>query len=137
MALPQLRADGTLPPGQHLAANLDEVRAVFPPATARRQALDATLTHLVDVVRRLGLGVELVIDGSYTTGKADPSDIDLAMLSSGLTEAETLRRLEAEGVDLVVLDLFVVTSRLSLERWIQFFSIDRVQQTRGVIILRI
>lgn len=137
MALPQRRADGTLPPGQHPAANLDEVRVAFPLITARRRALDAALTQLVDVARRLRLGVELVIDGSYTTAKLDPSDIDLAMLSTGLTEAETLRRLGAEGVDLVALDLFVVTTRPSLERWIQFFSIDRVQQTRGVIILRI
>lgn len=137
MALPRLRADGTLPPGQHLAASLDAVRAAFPPTTARRQALDAALTQLVEVTHRLGLGVEFVIDGSYTTGKADPFDIDLAMLSTGLTEAETLRRLEAEGVDLVALDLFVVATRPSFERWIQFFSVDRVQQARGVIILRI
>lgn len=81
--------------------------------------------------------MELVIDGSYTTGKADPSDIDLAMLSTGPSEAETLRRLEAGGVDLVALDLFVAATQPSFERWIQFFSVDRVQQTRGVIILRV
>lgn len=137
MALPTLRADGALPPGQHHIINLDEVRAAFPAANARRQALESALSHLVEVIRRLGLGTELVIDGSYTTGKPEPSDIDLALLSTGATEAETLRRLTAEGVDLDVLDLFVVTTRQNLERWIQFFSIDRLQQTRGIVILMI
>jgi hypothetical protein len=99
--------------------------------------LDAALTNLVDAVRRLGLGAEMVIDGSYTTEKAEPSDIDLALLSTGLDEAETLRRLTAEGVDLVTLDLFVVTARPSFERWIAFFSVDRMQRTRGVVILTI
>ncbi len=137
MALPQRRADGTLPPGRHLAASLDEVRSTFPPTTARRQALDAALTDLVEVARRLGLGSELVIDGSYTTAKPEPSDVDLALLSAGPTEAEALRQLEAEGVDLVALDLFVLTTRPSFERWLQFFSADRLQQRRGVIVLMI
>lgn len=137
MTLPQRRADGTLPPGQHLAVGLDEVRVAYPSTTARRQMLDAALTYLVEVVRRLGLGTEMIIDGSYTTGKTEPSDVDLALLSAGPTEAEALRQLEAEGVDLVALDLFVPTTRPGFERWIAFFSVDRMQRTRGVIILTI
>ena len=105
--------------------------------TARRLALDAALSHLIGVVSRLTLGSQLVIDGSYSTGKPAPADVDLAMLSTGRPEAETLRILEAEGVDLAALDLFVLTSLASFERWIQFFSVDRLQRTRGVVILSI
>lgn len=137
MALPMLRADGTLPPGQYHITNLDEVRAAFPTTNARCQVLESMLSQLVEAIRRRGLGTELVIDGSYTTRKPEPSNIDLALLSSGATEAETLRRLTAAGVDLDALDLFVLTTRPDFERWIQFFSIDRLQQTRGIVILLI
>jgi uncharacterized protein DUF6932 len=137
MALPVLRPDGTLPPGEHHIADLAEVRAAFPATTKRRQALEAALVQLVETVRRLALGTELVIDGSYITGKAEPADIDLALLSTGASEAEILRQLGAEGVDLVALDLFVSTTGPSFARWIQLFSTDRAQQTRGVVILAI
>ena len=137
MPLPSARRDGSLPPGRHYVTTLDDVRARFPLTSVRRQALDSALEVLVEVARRLGLGSQLVIDGSYTTGKATPSDIDLAMLSTGRPEAETMRLLEAEGVDLVALDLFVLTTQTSFERWIQFFSVDRLQQPRGVVILRL
>lgn len=77
------------------------------------------------------------IDGSYTTGKPEPSDVDLALLATGTTEAETLRHAAATGVYLTVPDLFVLTTRASFERWVQCFSVDRVQQVRGVVILTI
>lgn len=137
MALPKLRADGTLPPGQFHVTSLDEIRAAFPADTERRKALEPALSQLVEVVRQKHLGSELVIDGSYTTRKPEPADIDLALLSTGASESETLRRLEAERVDLDALDLFVLTTRQSFELWVQFFSIDRLQQTRGIVILTI
>jgi hypothetical protein len=87
--------------------------------------------------RRLALGTELVIDGSYLTGKPDPSDIDLALLSAGATESEVLRQLGPEGIDLISLDLFVEVTHPGLERWIQFFSTDRMGQAREVVILTI
>ena len=92
---------------------------------------------MVEVIRRLALGTGLVIDGSYITSKPDPSDIDLALLSSGATESEVLRQLGAEGIDPVALDLFVDTTRPGFERWVRFFSTDRTGQARGVVILTI
>ena len=137
MALPQRRPDGTLPPGEHHITGLDDFRAAFPALTARRQALEAALMQLVEVVRRLALGTEILIDGSFVTGKPDPSDLDLALLSTGATETETLRLLGAEGVDLVALDVFVSTTQPSFARWAQFFSTDRAGRARGVVILMI
>lgn len=110
MTLPPLRADGTPPPEQHRATSLSEVFAAFPATTVRRQLLDAALVQFVEVTRRLALGTSLLIDGSYTTTKAEPEDIDLAPLSTGAGETVTLQRLQTEGVDLNLLDVFVVTA---------------------------
>jgi uncharacterized protein DUF6932 len=89
MALPPRRADGALPAGEHHISDLDEIRATFPATSARRQSLETELARMVEAIRRLALGTELVIDGGYITGKLDPSDIDLALLSSGATESES------------------------------------------------
>lgn len=137
MTLPPRRADGALPAGEHHIGDLNDLRATFPAATARRQTLEAALVQMVDAIRRLALGTELIIDGSYITGKPDPSDIDLALLSTGVTESEVLRQLGAEGIDLVALDLFVEITRPGFERWAQFFSTDRTGQARGIVILTI
>ena len=125
MTLSPRQPDGALPAGEHHISDLSDLRATFPATTTRRQALEAELVRMVEATRRLALGIELVIDGSYINGKPDPSDIDLALLSSGATESEVLRQLGAEGIDMVALDLFVGTTRPGFERWIRFFSTDR------------
>lgn len=137
MVLPHPRTDGTLPPGQHTITNLSDLFAAFPATTARRRMLDVALTRLVEAVRDLALGTSLVIDGSYTTGKAEPEDVDVAMLSTGADETVTLQRLQAEGVDLNLRDVFVLTTQPDFERWVQFFSADRTGQVRGVLLLAI
>jgi len=138
MALPQRRADGTLPPGEHPIANLDEIRAAFPATTARRRTLEAELVRFVEAVRRLALGTELVIDGSYMTGKPEPSDLDLALLSTGAIEPEVLRLLRAEGVDVdAALDVFVEPTRPGFDGWVRFFSNDSAGHPRGVVLLTI
>jgi uncharacterized protein DUF6932 len=96
--LPPRRSDGALPAGEHHISDLDDLRATFPATTARRQTLEAALVQMVDAIRRLTLGTELVIDGSYITSKLDPSDIDLALLSTGATESEILRQLEPKAL---------------------------------------
>jgi len=59
------------------------------------------------------------------------------MLSTGADETVTLQRLQAEGVDLNLLDVFVLTTQPNFERWVQFFSADRTGQVRGVLLLAI
>ena len=133
MALPPLRAVGTLPPGKHHVAA--EVFAAFPATTMRRQLLNAALRRFVEVVTRFALGTALVIDGSYTTGKAEPADIDLALFSTGAGETAILQQLQAEGVDLFLLDVFVSITVSQFDRWVQFFSADRTGLDRGVVML--
>ena len=40
MALPQVRVDGALPPGQYRTTSFDEVRTAFPATTARHRAAE-------------------------------------------------------------------------------------------------
>ncbi len=90
MALPQLRVDGSLPPGEHRIHAVSDVFVAFPATTHKRQELNTALNYFVDVVKRRSLGVLVVIDGSYITGKAEPEDIDVALLSAGASETATL-----------------------------------------------
>lgn len=135
--LPQLRADGTLPPGLHQIVNLSELFAAFPAITAQRQALDAELTRFVDVVRSFMLGTTLALDGSYTTDKAAPNDIDLVMLSPGRNELDIVQRLQAEGIDIAVaLDLWIEATQPGFDGWVRFFSTPRQGSgsQRGVVL---
>lgn len=134
-ALPQRRPDGTLPPGRHQIAALGDLLAAFPATTPKRQALNAALVHLVDVVSRLALATQVVIDGSYLTGKPEPEDVDVAMLSTGAGETATLQRLQQEGVDLTLLDVFVETTLPRFDNWVTFYSADRLGNARGVVVL--
>ncbi|MGH2514181.1 MAG: DUF6932 family protein [Ktedonobacterales bacterium] len=130
-ALPPRRPDGTLPPGRHQIATLGDLLAAFPATTPKRQALNAAPIHLVDVVRRLALAAQVVIDGSYLTWKPDPEDVDVALLSTGAREMVTLQRLQQEGVDLTLLDVFVETTAPRFDNWITFYSADRLGNARS------
>jgi hypothetical protein len=137
MTLTHRLPDGTLPPGEHHIAVLSELFTEFPATTTRRQALNAALDQFVEVVRRLALGTNIVIDGSYLTGKAEPQDVVLGLLSSGANETMTLQRLQLEGVNLTMLEVLVETTPPAFERWIAFFSTDRSGQARGVVLLTV
>lgn len=71
--IPELRTDGTLPPGEHEAAWTD-LRAAF--------AGDPWRAYLLEGLRRACLALaaagctRLWLDGSYVTGKGVPGDFD-------------------------------------------------------------
>ena len=136
-ALPQRRPDGALPPGRYQIAALSDLFAAFPATTPKRQAINAALVHFVDVVSRLVLGTQAVIDGSYLTGKSEPENLDMALLSTGASETVTLQRLQQEGVDLTLLDVFVETTLPRFENGVIYYSADRSGNMRGVVVLAI
>jgi hypothetical protein len=137
MPLPPLRPDGTLPPGQHQIADTNDLFVVYPATTPTRRALNDALAHCAQIMRQFTLGIVLLIDGSYLTGKAEPNDVDMALLSTGASETAILQRLQDEGVDLNLLDIFVVLSQQDLDGWRDFFSVDGSGQPRGIVLLTI
>ncbi|HMG72367.1 MAG TPA: hypothetical protein VK582_02615 [Pyrinomonadaceae bacterium] len=70
-----------LEPGLH-DVDLDTLERLFvepfDDATRRRELLDG-LRAMLSVIRRMGLRVEVWIDGSFTTQKPNPVDIDVVI----------------------------------------------------------
>lgn len=84
MSLPDLTADGRLPPGRHVAA-LDEVEAIFvdraPCRLHRALIWRAALLHMNMMCARVG-ACSAWIDGGFVTQKAEePHDIDIVYVA--------------------------------------------------------
>jgi hypothetical protein len=81
MPIPDLDENGLLPPGV-FECNLSDVRKRFGAfqASDRRPRLFARLEDLVFEMGQSGLFESIVIDGSFTTGKNAPNDIDLVAI---------------------------------------------------------
>src|SRR5437773_328172 len=73
--------DGVLPNGVHVCT-LEEVVQQFGrfQSSDRRLRLTEALKRYVKEVRALGIATALIIDGSYVTMKAKPSDIDMILI---------------------------------------------------------
>jgi hypothetical protein len=114
----------------------------FPTSKTRKsliEGLTAFIAHLADV----GAPIELWIDGSFTTKKTDPNDIDLVIFSP----AEVINKLPADKQALfqVLTDrpsmkksfgcdvLFCPSEDLSLRSyWRGWYGFDRNEQAKGI-----
>jgi hypothetical protein len=134
MPLPALRADGTLPPGIH-RATLEELFAAFPGATPQRQALNDALAAAVATIKRLGLADEVALDGSYVTGKPDPADVDVVVLTPGVYQLAGERRFAAEGIDTTLLDFQFAHDAAAYQGWLTFFATARNLAPKGIVAL--
>lgn len=81
MPIPSLNTNGELPPGEHLAT-FEEVAQTFGHSTDRRKNLTAGLKQAITMFQDAGVQFVL-IDGSYTTDKPDPEDVDGCWSISG------------------------------------------------------
>jgi hypothetical protein len=72
--IPDLTADGLLPPGIQ-DATLDEIRDRFGRHNAARRRLMKGLAALAAKARAAG-ALELYVNGSFVTGKKEPGDWD-------------------------------------------------------------
>ena len=79
--IPQLDADGLLPPGIH-RATWDEVTATFGSTPWRTQLL-AGLGMAMESLRRAGCRT-VYIDGSFVTSKEIPNDFDACWEEAGV-----------------------------------------------------
>lgn len=135
MAIPPIRADGTLPPGEH-PATLDEIFAAFQATTPERQSLNDALKVCVETIRRLRLADQVALDGSYVTSKPSPSDIDMVVLTPGVYQLAGERRYTAEGIDTALLDIQFAHDAADFQGWMTFFSADRNLSPKGIIRLQ-
>ncbi|HVC97173.1 MAG TPA: hypothetical protein VND64_26070 [Pirellulales bacterium] len=81
MPIPDLDEDGFLPEGLH-ACSMDEIRERFGTfqGSDRRQALYKRLDEYVREAWSTGLLESVIVNGSFTTAKEDPNDIDLVLV---------------------------------------------------------
>jgi hypothetical protein len=93
VVLPDLDADGALPPGIHPAA-WAEVVALFGQTVHRRELLDG-LSDALDDLEAAGCGL-VYLDGSIVTDKDVPGDFDLCWETAGVD----LRKLDPVFFDL-------------------------------------
>lgn len=115
----------------------------FPESKTRRvliEGLNSFVGYLLDV----GVPIELWIDGSFTTRKTDPNDIDLVLFSSAtilntlprekqqlfqaLTDRPTVKR--NFGCDV----LFCPSENQDLRSyWRGWYGFDRNEQPKGIV----
>ena len=96
MPIPDLGEEGFLPIGIH-ECSLDEIRERFGrfQRTDQRTQLYARLIEFAQEARKTGLVEELIINGSFVTGEANPGDVDLVIgVSSAHDFAADLRPFE-------------------------------------------
>ena len=135
MSIPEFSLEGFLPPGVH-ACTMSELGERF----GRFQRTDQRtrlFRHFEEFVRELQaaqLGVALIVNGSFTTNKLDPNDVDLILvLAADHDFSRQLRPFEYNvvsrkqvrkqyGFDLLV----SAEGRPELEEYIDFFA-----QVRG------
>lgn len=81
MPIPCLNEKGLLPLGVH-GCSLDEVRKTFGTFNSndRRPNLFKNLEVFVATLRQKGVATAVVVNGSFTTAKADPNDIDMVLV---------------------------------------------------------
>jgi hypothetical protein len=90
--IPNLRPDGTLPPGE-FHATIAEVLAAFPATTPERTILNQALQDALPTLQHLKIVAPdaiIYLNGSYATTKPDPNDIDLLVLTNQLSENQVI-----------------------------------------------
>lgn len=91
--------DGVLPEGVH-DCTFEEIDRTFGRVqrTDRRVTLTAKLKAYLDEARRSGLVIAVIVDGSYTTARDEPDDIDLLVVLRPDVAWESLRPFEYNAV---------------------------------------
>ena len=141
--IPQFDDRGMLPPGLY-DTSLAEIRNSLG-FTTRRSGLISGLEEYVSIWNGYGSLEYVVIDGSFTTSKPEPGDIDLilvpqqeALSSNAFGELATRLCYDRRYTQTAFgCEAFFVTGQADLDEWLEFFSHDRQGNVRGLLKLRL
>ena len=134
-----------LPPGLHdlqLSDIDNHFLSKFPMSTTRKPLIDG-LEKFVSYLQGVGVPIELWIDGSFTTSKLNPNDIDLVIFSpssklnsltndkkrtfANLTDRASVRK--RFGCDV----LFCPAEDMNVRSyWRGWYGLDRKEQPKGI-----
>lgn len=90
MSIPTLTATGELPPGIHMAT-IGEVESAFGQSSDRRRLLLKGLKEAMAIFKVANVS-KIFVDGSFTTDKEEPNDIDGCWSVEGVDEQLLDRR---------------------------------------------
>ncbi len=74
MEIPKLNENGELPPGEHVTT-MKELEKIFGKSSLMRKQLFQSFLAAVDNLKNAGVKM-IWVNGSFTTSKEDPNDID-------------------------------------------------------------
>ncbi len=98
MPIPTLMPNGELPPGVHIVS-LTEVETVFGRTNDRRRLLMKGLKKALSLFKAANVS-KVFVDGSFTTDKDEPNDIDGCWSSIGVDELKLDTRFwDFESID--------------------------------------
>jgi len=137
-------------PGLHEMSRLELLALAVEPFEERnrREQLTARLFFWLDEISKLGIPLEVWIDGSYSTTKPEPEDIDIVVV---MTSGELLKNLDdkkRDRFDKLIerayvrsaynLDLNLADSPEDLSDWLDFFGKghDRAT-TKGIFVMKV
>lgn len=146
MPIPRLDENGLLPLGVH-DCSMDELEVRFGgfQGIDQRSQLMAKLEGFLAEARTSGIVREVLVDGSFVTGKAVPNDVDLIVVvaenhdfASDLLplayNVVSKRRVQRRyGFDILV----AREGSVEYDKWVQFFQQVRLEPAIGKGILRV
>lgn len=127
--IPNIRDDGYLPEGLHLASEA-EVTFRFGSGSHRRRRLILRLRRWLELSRQTNAR-RFLVDGSFVTAKMEPDDIDAVVLVACNFEHQIIEgsdaALELEEMLLTRRpeEIFAAEDMLDWNDWVEFFSRTR------------
>lgn len=139
-------------PGGFHAMTLEQIKSqcvdAFPGSTRRRILYERLVVYLT-LLAQVGLPLEVWIDGSFVTEKAEPDDIDVAIIASAeeinVMSPEKLAELSAITETRAVKERYMIHAFLllaenvdNLSYWRGWFGFQRDNRTaKGVALLEV
>jgi predicted nucleotidyltransferase len=145
MVLPELTAEGELPPGVHVA-DWQEFQSRFCVSSPRRKWLSGRFRTLVELAATSGKLRRVFVWGSFVTAKAAPKDIDILLIMGEDFEVERIAAQAQAVFDSVRAKLLfesdVFWARASigdevLDLWLDTYQISRSFRKRGIVELEL
>ena len=129
--LPPFDDNGNLPVGVH-TASIDEVLTRFGAGSPEREVEGEELADFIDWARKKGI-FRVVLDGSFTTDRIEPNDVDVVILGapdSGFGEDLPIRWRDAWPF----VHILVAVDEQDFSEWAtSILAFDRHSRTRGVV----
>ena len=142
MPLPDLNADGDLPPGIYAVA-WGEVAERFGASEGQREVCTRRLAHVRELARRTACLKRFVVFGSFVTAKPEPNDVDVILIMD-----DTFRLENCPMESRALFDHAVAQARFqasifwmrpalligeSVEEFIAYWQVKRGGGNRGIV----